>query len=302
VEAALKLARKVTGRQTVVAFTNGFHGMSLGAVAATGNRHYRQAAGVPLAHVAFMPYDGYWGAEFDSLGYLERLLTDTGSGLDHPAAVIVEAIQGEGGINVARTEWLRRLAGLCHSQDILLIVDDIQMGCGRTGAFFSFEEAGIVPDLITLSKSLSGYGLPMSVVLMRPELDQWQPGEHTGTFRGNNLAFVTGAAALDHYWQDEQFAQETQRKGSHLRARLVQMAEQYPDLPLTVRGRGMIQALDCQTGELAQAICRASFAHGLVIETSGARDQVVKCIPPLTISDAELDAGLDILCQSLCRV
>lgn len=276
--------------------------MSLGSVAATGNRHYRQVAGVPLTNVAFMPYDGYFGPEVDTLCYLERMLADTGSGLDHPAAVIVETIQGEGGINVARIEWLHRLAALCLRYDILLIVDDIQMGCGRTGAFFSFEEAGIVPDLITLSKSLSGYGLPMSVVLIRPELDQWQPGEHTGTFRGNNLAFVTGTAALDHYWQDAQFAQEVQRKGNHLHNRLVCMAEQHAGLPLTVRGRGMMRAVDCQTGEHAQAVCRTAFEHGLVIETSGARDQVIKCIPPLTIPDDELDAGLDILCESLACV
>ncbi|MEZ4860132.1 MAG: diaminobutyrate--2-oxoglutarate transaminase [Caldilineaceae bacterium] len=299
VEAALKLARKVTGRHTIVAFTNGFHGMSLGSVAATGNRHYRQAAGVPLTNVVFMPYDNYFGPEVDTLCYLEKMVTDPGSGLDQPAAIIVETIQGEGGINVARLEWLQRLAALCQRYAILLIVDDIQMGCGRTGAFFSFEAAGITPDLITLSKSLSGYGLPMSVLLIRPEWDQWQPGEHTGTFRGNNLAFVTGAAALDYYWQDEQFAQAIQRKGSHLRTRLEQMIEQHANLPLTVRGRGMIQAIDCQTGVLAQAVCRAAFTQGLVIETSGAHDQVVKCIPPLTIPDEDLDAGLDILCKSL---
>ncbi len=296
VEAALKLARRVTGRQTIVAFTNAFHGMTLGSVAATGNRYYRRAAGVALSQVVFMPYDGYHGPEIDTIALFERQLEDGGSGLDHPAAVLVETIQGEGGINVASAAWLRRLAALCKRHDMLLIVDDIQMGCGRTGHFFSFEEAGITPDLVTLSKSLSGYGLPLSVVLIRPELDQWRPGEHSGTFRGNNLAFVTGTSALVHHWRDEGFAQDVQRKGRHLRSRLQQIAARWNDeAPAPVRGRGMVQAIDCGTGERAGAICRAAFERGLVIETSGARDQVVKCLPPLTIEDADLDAALDIL-------
>lgn len=302
VEAALKLARRVTGHPTVIAFTGGFHGMTLGSVAATANRHYRRAVGQPLSNVVFMPYDGYLGAEVDSIDYVQRMLSDCSSGLDQPAAMLVETIQGEGGINVARADWLRRLSTLCRQHGILLIIDDIQMGCGRTGDFFSFEEAGIVPDMITLSKSLSGYGLPMSVVLIRPEIDQWQPGEHSGTFRGNNLAFVAGAAALEQYWQDGRFAAQSQRKGRHLRARLSQIAEELSDLPLKVRGRGMIQAIDCQSGELAQSACRAAFDRGLVIETSGARDQVIKFIPPLTIPDDELDRGLDILRESLLSI
>ena len=295
VEAALKLARRVTGRANVVAFTNGFHGMSLGSVAATGNRYYRKATGVALSNVCFMPYDGYLGPEVDTLDYFEHALNDEGSGLDLPAAVLVETIQGEGGINLASPVWLQRLAAICSRHEILLIVDDIQMGCGRTGSFFSFEAAGIVPDIVTLSKSLSGYGLPLAVVLIRPDLDQWRPGEHSGTFRGNNLAFVTGSSALEHYWQDEQFAREVERKGQHMHARLLAIAAQWGDPAVTVRGRGMIQALDCQTGSRALAVCRAAFERGLVIETSGARDHVVKCIPPLTIPDDELEAGFAIL-------
>lgn len=299
VEAALKLARRVTGRQTIVAFTNAFHGMSLGSVAATGNRYYRKAAGVALSHVSFMPYDGYFGPEVDTIAYFERLLNDTGSGLDHPAAVLLETIQGEGGINVASAAWLHRLAAVCRRHGVLLIVDDIQMGCGRTGGFFSFEEANITPDMVTLSKSLSGYGLPLSVVLIRPDLDQWQPGEHSGTFRGNNLAFITGASALHHYWQDPRFAQETLRKGQRLRSRLQDIAALWDDQPAQVRGRGLVQAMDCGSGDRAQAVCRAAFERGLVIETSGARDHVVKCLPPLTITDEDLEAALEILCESV---
>ena len=144
-----------------------------------------------------MPYDGYFGPDVDTMAYLERMLDDPSSGLDKPAAVIVETVQGEGGVNVATLRWLKELAKLCQRHDMLLIVDDIQVGCGRTGTFFSFEAAGIRPDIITLSKSLSGFGLPMSLVLMKPELDVWKPGAHSGTFRGNNLAFVTATQALE---------------------------------------------------------------------------------------------------------
>ncbi|MFC8586505.1 aspartate aminotransferase family protein, partial [Streptomyces sp. NPDC057217] len=194
VEAALKLARKVTGRETVVSFTNAFHGMSLGSLAVTGNSAKRAGAGVSLPHATRMPFDHYFDGRVPDFLWFERLLQDPGSGLDHPAAVIVETVQGEGGINVARAQWLRALADLCRRHDMLLIVDDVQMGCGRTGDFFSFEEAGITPDIVTLSKSISGYGLPMALCLFRPELDLWEPGEHNGTFRGNNPAFVTATA------------------------------------------------------------------------------------------------------------
>ena len=200
VEAALKIARKVTGKTNVICFTNGFHGVSMGALAVTGNQTLRAAAGMPLGGTTTMPYDGYMGDDVDTISYLERVLDDPSSGVDAPAAVILEIIQGEGGLNAARIEWLQRLQVLCNEKNIPLIVDDIQAGCGRTGTFFSFEEAGLKPDIVTLSKSLSGYGLPFSIVLIRREHDQWKPGEHNGTFRGNNLAFVTAAAMLEHYW------------------------------------------------------------------------------------------------------
>src|SRR5436190_7416239 len=196
VEAAFKLARKATGRTGIFAFAGGYHGHSLGGLAATANRDHRAAAGVPLDNVTFMPFPFGQTAQIDTLGYLEAVLNDSHSGVELPAAVIVETVQGEGGVCVAPAEWMQRLRRICDDHGILLIVDDIQAGCGRTGPFFSFERAGIVPDLVTVSKSISGYGLPMSLVLMRPELDVWQPAEHTGTFRGNQLAFVAAEAAL----------------------------------------------------------------------------------------------------------
>ena len=164
----------------------------------TANPSKRAGAGVPLEHTVTMPFDGGLPGGGDTLGPLAAYLDRPEA--ERPAAVILETIQAEGGVNVAGDAWLRELAELCRRSGVLLIVDDIQVGCGRTGPFFSFEPAGITPDIVTLSKSLSGVGQPLSLVLLRPELDVWAPGEHNGTFRGNNLAFVTATAALD-YWQ-----------------------------------------------------------------------------------------------------
>ena len=280
VEAALKLARNITGRENIIAFTNGFHGVSLGSLAATGNSHHRGAAGVSLSGTSRMPYDGYLGDHIDTTLYLDKVLTDSSSGIDHPAAVIVETVQGEGGINAASFEWLRNLEKVCRKHDVLLIVDDIQAGCGRTGTYFSFEEAGIYPDIITMSKSLGGYGLPFAVVLIRPDLDHWKPGEHNGTFRGNNFAFVTAKAAIDHYWSDNEFSQMVKKKGEYVSQRLNSIVDEHGDGNFTTRGRGMFQGINCVNGELAGKITRKAFKQRLIIETSGADDQVVKLLCP----------------------
>ncbi|HBP28563.1 MAG: diaminobutyrate--2-oxoglutarate transaminase [Advenella sp.] len=303
VEAALKLARQVKGRSNVVSFTHGFHGVSGGSLAVTANEKFRNAAGVSLHNTAFMPFDGYIGPDVDTIAYFERMLEDPSSGLDLPAAVIVETVQGEGGVNVASWRWIRELEKLCRKFDMLLIVDDIQVGCGRTGSFFSFEAAGIKPDIITLSKSLSGFGLPMSLVLMKPELDIWKPGQHSGTFRGNNLAFVTAAQALDSYWSDDRFQNETRRKESIVRDWLENIVHSFPEAGFSVRGRGLIQGLVCDDRpELANKIAQQAFAHGLVIETSGAQDEVLKILPALTIEDAHLTQGLELIERSVAEV
>ncbi|PSR68559.1 diaminobutyrate--2-oxoglutarate transaminase [Nocardia sp. MDA0666] len=296
VEAALKLARKITGRSTVVNFTNAFHGMTLGALAVTGNAAKRAGAGVPLPHVHPMPYDGYLGGA-DELAWIERMLDDTSSGVDKPAAVIVETVQGEGGVNIARAEWLRRLAEMVAARGILLIVDDVQMGCGRTGPFFSFETAGITPDIVTLSKSIGGYGLPMALVLMKRELDQWAPGEHNGTFRGNNPAFVTARVALEEYWRDDRLELATLARGERVRAELARVADAVGGL--STRGRGLVHGLVFDDASEAGKVSRVAFEEGLLVETSGACDEVVKLLPPLTISDSELDHGLEILARAV---
>jgi diaminobutyrate-2-oxoglutarate transaminase len=234
--------------------------------------------------------------------WLERLLGDKGSGLDSPAAAIVETVQGEGGINVASAEWLRRLSDLCREHGILLIVDDVQMGCGRTGPFFSFEPSGITPDIVCLSKSISGYGLPLALTLIRPDLDIWAPGEHNGTFRGVNPALVTGTAALRAYWSDDTLERGTLAKGERIMAAVTATADSVPGAAILVRGRGLAWGLVFADGDLAGKVSTAAFEAGLLAETAGPRGEVVKLLPPLTISDAELDEGLSVLDEAIRAV
>ncbi|MGW0711551.1 diaminobutyrate--2-oxoglutarate transaminase [Streptomyces sp. NPDC002643] len=299
VESALKLARRVKGRESVISFTNAFHGMSLGALAVSGNAFQRAGAGIPLVHSTPMPFDNYLAGLTPDFVWLERLLEDGGSGLNHPAAAIVETVQGEGGVNVASAEWLRGLAELCARRDMLLIVDDIQMGCGRTGDFFSFEEAGIVPDIVTLSKSISGYGLPMALCLFRPELDIWEPGEHNGTFRGHNAAFVTATAALDLYWSDNELRKLTLARGIQVEQALAAVCAEHPEAVKEYRGRGLVWGLEFHDASLPEKIARRAFTLGLLVETSGPDRRVIKLLPALTISPDELDEGLGVLSRAV---
>jgi len=291
VEAAMKLARKVTGRHNIIAFTNGYHGVTLGALAATGSRYHRM--GVPLAGVTRAPYDGYMGADTDTADLLERMLDDPSSGVDLPAAILLETVQGEGGLNVASAGWLAHVAAIARRHGALLIVDDVQAGCGRTGGFFSFEGMGVVPDLIAMSKSISGFGLPMALVLVKPEHDRWLPAEHNGTFRGNTHAFVTARVAIEKYWRTPDFQAGAAQRAALVTQRLEEMSRLVPGSAL--KGRGMMQGLDVGTGELASRICTECFAQGLVVETSGAHDQVVKILAPLNTPIELLTQGLDIL-------
>ncbi|MBO8172946.1 MAG: diaminobutyrate--2-oxoglutarate transaminase [Bacillaceae bacterium] len=297
VESALKLARKVTGRDKVISFTNAFHGMTIGSLSITGNAFKRKGAGIPLNNSYFMPFDNYVKGE-DTTRYLERFLEDNGSGVDLPAAVILETVQGEGGINAASFEWLKKVEQICRRYNILLIVDDIQAGCGRTGTFFSFEPAGIEPDIVCLSKSIGGYGLPMAITLMKPELDVWEPGEHNGTFRGNNLAFVTATEALS-YWENDSFSHEIQQKGEKITRHLKQIVEEFPQIKGEVRGRGLMQGIACGVDGLADKICEAAFQRGLIMETSGPDSEVAKLLPPLVIDEDGLERGLEILRESV---
>jgi len=291
VEAAFKLARRITGRTTIAAFTGGFHGLSLGALAATANGTKRAAAGVPLQSVHRFPYDGYLGPNVDTIDYIERLLDDPGSGIELPAAIIVESVQGEGGIQTASPRWMQRLARAARERSILLIADEIQTGCGRTGTFFSFEESGIVPDLVCVSKSIGGLGLPMALLLVRRELDVQRPGEHSGTFRGHNLAFVAAEAALD-LWRDPSFLEGLARNVADLDGAVIELASRYGARPA---GRGLLRGLVFDDAELPSRISAAALERGLLVETSGVRGQTLKLMPPLTIGRDELRRGLELL-------
>jgi diaminobutyrate-2-oxoglutarate transaminase len=302
VEAALKLARKVTGKEAIINFTNAFHGMTLGALSVTGNSMKRGGAGIPLVHATPMPYDHYFDGAYPDFLYFEKLLDDHGSGLNEPAAVIVEGVQGEGGINAASFEWLKGLDDLCKRHGILLIFDDVQMGCGRTGPFFSFEDAGIEPDVVCLSKSIGGYGLPMALTLIKPELDVWEPGEHNGTFRGINPAFITAAEALRVYWSDDELEKSTRAKGEHIGTAFNGVVETYPEANLLAKGRGLARGLEFASGELAGKVCAAAFQRGLLMETSGPDGEVMKLLPPLTLTEDELNEGLDIVAESVKSV
>lgn len=304
VESAFKLARKVKGRQTIFAFQGAFHGMSLGALAATSHAYPRAASGTPLLGITFMPYPFGFNKSFDTIGYIENVIEDDHSGSELPAAIVAETVQAEGGIIPVDVEWLRRLRKLCDKHGILLIIDDIQIGCGRTGEFFSFEKAGIVPDMVTLSKSIGGIGLPMSLLLMKPELDIWGPAEHNGTFRGNQLAFVAADAALD--------VLEDTKLLDHVKD-MEQVVIKYIEeniLPIDsrieYRGRGLIYGIDFTaldpSGALAGKISKKCFEKGLIIERSGRNDTVLKILPPLVITEEELKKGLNIIAESAKEV
>ena len=293
VEAAIKLARKIKKRTNIIAFTNAYHGHSLGALSLTGNNFYHSEYYGSNNNVTHLPFFGYMDG-LDTADLLEKLLCDNSSGMRKPAAIILETIQCEGGVKVASIEWLKRVEKICHNHDVLLIVDDIQVGNGRTGDFFSFEEAGLYPDIVCLSKSLGG-GLPISMTLMKRELDIWKPGEHTGTFRGNNLAFVSALTLLDH-WRSPKLKNEIAEKSNIIKESLTAMHSKYfSGNPLCARGRGMVWGLDVENGELAGGITRQCFNDGLVIETAGASGEVIKLLPPLTIDVNTLSSGLEIL-------
>jgi diaminobutyrate-2-oxoglutarate transaminase len=274
--------------------------MTLGALALTGDAVNRAGAGIPLPSSPVLPFCDYL-PDASTVDFFERMLVDRSSGLDRPAAVIVETVQGEGGVNVASTRWLRKLAGLCRAHGILLIVDDVQMGCGRVGSFFSFEDAGIEPDIVTLSKSLSGSGLPLALALLRPDLDRMAPGQHNGTFRGNNAAFVTATAALHEFWTDRRLADQVRSHARIVEAELAAIASSHRDV-VHVRGRGLVWGLEFADGDTADAVARAAFARHLLVETAGPDGKVVKLLPPLTIAAHELEVGLAILGEAVASV
>lgn len=288
VEAALKLARRVTGRRPVIAFTHGFHGMTLGSLACTANEYFRNAAGVPLENVSRLSYG-------HSLEGMAEAYADSSSGYEKPAAVLVEIIQAEGGVNVATLEWLKELRQFAKDTGALFIIDEIQAGCGRTGEYFSFDGMDLDPDIVCLAKGIGGFGTPLAMNMIKPEHDKhWSPGEHTGTFRGQGISFVAGREAL-RYFENDEFPASVKKKGAHMAERLDAIARQHNARNFEVRGVGMIQGLDTQDGAFAKRVVTECFENGLLIGGCGTAGRVLKLIPPLTISDEDLNEGVDIL-------
>lgn len=309
VEAALKLARRVTGRTEVAAFIHGFHGMTLGSLAATANSYFRNASGIPLHNVTHFPFGCektcagcQSGCGMDSLAQIRAMYEDSSSGQNPPAAFLVEAIQAEGGVKVASAEWLQGVQKLARDLGALFIIDDIQSGCGRTGSYFSFDGMDLDPDIVTLAKGLGGYGTPIAMNLVKPEHDKhWQPGEHTGTFRGQGISFVAGKEALN-YFKDDTLMSAVKTKGEKMWATLIEIQKEFPALNLDVRGKGMIVGIDIANGDKSKAIARECFDNGLLVGPCGTGGRVIKLIPPLTIEEKQLDEGLEILKKAARKI
>ncbi|OWU82948.1 diaminobutyrate--2-oxoglutarate aminotransferase [Oceanicola sp. 22II-s10i] len=299
VEAAMKIARKVTGRTNIITFTNGFHGVTMGALAATGNGYHRGGAGMDTHGVTRMPFDNY-AEGVDGAALLDQMLSDSSGGVDAPAAIMLETVQGEGGLNAASGAFVKKIAEIAKKHGALFIIDDIQAGCGRTGTFFSFEEMGVMPDIVTQAKSISGFGLPLALVLVRPEYDIFGPAEHNGTFRGNTHAFVTARVAIEKFWAGDAFQKVLGEKAELIEDRLTEIRDMVPGAKL--KGRGLMRGVDVGTGELAGAICKRAYEKGLVIETSGNEDQVVKVLAPLTTPVETFNKGFDILREAATEV
>ena len=292
VEAALKLARKNKKRNNIWCLMGCFHGMTLGTLALTTEREAREGAGIALENVQHIPAP-YMFEELDTIKYMQTLISDDHSGVEKPAALILETVQAEGGIWVFSPEYLKAVRKFCDDNDILMIVDDIQVGCGRTGTFFSFERAGIVPDMVTLSKSIGGYGMPFALTLFKPELDIWSPGEHNGTFRGNQLAMVAAKAGLE-YFNNNDVAAETKRKGQIVEKFLNEEIKPLGK-DFEIRGIGLIWGIETHNEALAKEISKKCFEAGLIVERAGRNNSVVKVMPPLVIEDEVLNKGLTIL-------
>ena len=320
VEAALKLVRTATGRSTVLSFQGGYHGMSQGALSLMGSLGPKKPLGALLSNgVQFLPfpYDyrcpfGLGGAEGVkvNLHYLENLLTDPEAGVLLPAAVIVEVVQGEGGVIPADLDWLRGLRRITEQAGVALIVDEIQSGFGRTGKMFAFEHAGIVPDVVVLSKA-SGGSLPLAVVVYREWLDTWLPGAHAGTFRGNQMAMAAGSAVM-RYLKEHNVADHAAAMGERLAEHLRILQRDFPQLG-DIRGRGLMLGVELVNPsgtpdvqghppvhrQLAPLVQRECLKRGLILELGGRHGSVVRFLPPLVITAAQIDRVAEIFGRAL---
>ncbi len=301
IEAALKLARKNTGRRNVFAFMGCFHGMTLGSLSLTSEMYARVGAGATFTDCTHIPAP-YMFEGLDVIEYMQTLIDDDHSGVEKPAAVVMETVQAEGGIRVFEDDFLRKVREFCTKNDILMIVDDVQVGCCRSGSFFSFERAGIEPDIVVMSKSIGGIGMPLAIVLHKESLDNWKPGEHNGTFRGNQLSFVAGKAAIE-YLTENNVEAETVRKGEIVKNFIEKEILPF-DSRLELRGIGLIWGIDFGKidAALSEVIIEKCFEKNLICECAGRAGSVVKVMPPLVIEDELLLEGLNRLKKSVEEV
>ena len=308
-EAAMKLAKTYTGRNTIISFSGGFHGMTHGSLSVTGNLSAKNAVNGLMPGVQFMPYPheyrcplGLGGeAGVDALTYyFENFIEDVESGVTKPAAVILEAIQGEGGVVTAPVKWLKKIREVTQKHDIVLILDEVQAGFGRSGKMFAFEHAGIEPDIIVMSKAVGG-SLPLAVLGIKRKFDAWQPAGHTGTFRGNQLAMATGLATIKMI-KEQNLAQNSQERGDFLQAELKNLAKEFPCIG-NVRGKGLMIGIEIVDetkqadhmglfpgdSKLSAAIQTACFNNKLLLEKGGRNGTVIRLLCPLIITQAECE-------------
>jgi len=289
VEAALQLAQRLTGHRGVVGFAGGYHGMSYRAASISDSMAGRETS-AHLKDFVALPYVQHVTEQ--DIELLESTLRSTVNG-QPIGVVIIEPTQGEGGARAFDPAYLAAIRRVTRDLGILVIADEIQAGVGRTGPFFSFEGSQLDPDIICVSKSISGLGLPMAINLVRRSLDTWNPGEFSGTFRGNNLAFATSAVMMSHYWSDSTLEKNTELFATTVRSALEAMSDSFGAGRFSVRGNGLLCGLAVGDTDVAAAISRHAFERGLIVETCGPGDTIVKLLTPLVIEPAQLDTGLE---------
>jgi diaminobutyrate-2-oxoglutarate transaminase len=297
-EVALRIARRHTKRNSVIAFTNASHGLTDGSLAVTGGAQARVGPFDVRAGTAFMPYCSYFGEDVDTLAYVRRYLEDSASGLERPAAVIVETTQIQGGMNIASERWLQSLEALCKEFGVLLIADETHTGFGRSGTYFGFEPAGLNPDII-LAPNAIGSGLPLSLLLLRPELDHWRAGDQVGLVQGDSLAFV--AATEVHSQWDDSFTRDIAERSRVLADVLGSFPQRFPNRRLAVRGKAMMWALEFDRPASAPVVSAWALERGLIIEPSRFKDNVLLVMPPLTIDEDTLREGLEQLGEAVSQ-
>lgn len=305
IEAATKLVKHATGRRSMMAFHGGYHGMTHGALSMMGNLGPKNNVSGLMADVHFMPFSNYGNADTKwNLNYIENVLTDPESGIVKPAGMLMEVVQGEGGVIPSDDEWLRQVRRITKENDIPLMIDEVQTGLGRTGKLFAFEHSGINPDVVILSKAIGG-SLPLAVVIYNKELDKWGPGSHAGTFRGNQMAMAAGVATIK-YIKKNNLMEHVNAMGSRLKSHLEQVMKGSKFIA-EVRGRGLMLGVQIVNnddngkpyGELARIIQRECFERGLVIEVGGRNSGVVRFLPPLIINENQVDTIVQIFADAV---